>query len=568
MTNNQLLQIGLHLLALLVCVKPLGWYMARVYEGKNCGLDAVIGPVERFIYRICRIQPGQEMDWKQYLSAMLMLNLLLFLSVYAVQKLQWYFPFNPAHFSALSPDLAFNIAAAFTASADWQPYSGESSISYFNQMTALTIAKFLAAGTGMSLLAAFIRGIHRHESTGLGNFWVDLVKSILYILLPLAFLFAVFFSSQGVIQNFKPYEKISLLQPAAGQTEQIIPMGPVASSLAAEQLTVNGGGYFGVGNAHPYQNPNPLTNFMEMLAMMLIPAAFCYTFGMMVGDKRQGWAILLAMLLIYIPCVYAGVRAEQAGNPAFAHLQLSSSENMEGKETRFGIVNSAMWGAAASATASGSNNAMLDSFTPIGGLVALWLIHTGEIVFGGAGSGLYGMLTVVIIAVFIAGLMIGRQPEYLGKKIDEFEMKMAAFAILIMPMLVLILTAIAVVLPAGKSAAGNPGAHGFTEILFAFTSMVNTNGGSMSGLNANTPFYNLAGGMAMMAGRYWVAIPTLALAGSLARKRKKAMDGGSLHTYTPLFVIMLVCVSLIIGALTFFPALSLGPIAEYLMMRA
>jgi K+-transporting ATPase ATPase A chain len=592
MTAQNLIYVLIYLFSILILVMPLGWYMAQVYEGKSCGLDKILRPLEHLIYRICGVNPDQEMGWKTYLIAMLLLNLVVLLAIYIMVRLQLLLPLNPQHFAAISPALAFNIAAGFTASADWQAYSGESALSYFNQMTTLTVVKFIAAGTGMSLLIAFIRGIVRRETVGLGNFWVDLTRSILYILLPLSFLFAIFLTSQGVIQNLNPYQKIDLLQPLSYQqvvtdntgqpvkdshgqaqtktitlTQQTIPMGPVASSLAIEQFAVNGGGFFNVNNAHPFENPNPLTNFFEMLAMIIIPAAFCYTFGVMVKDKRQGWAILAAMLLIYIPCLCFDVSLEQAGNPLLTHnTNLLSGGNMEGKETRFGIVGSSIYAAAATATASGSNNMMIDSFTPLGILISLWLMHTGEVVFGGVGSGLYGMLMLVILTVFIAGLMVGRSPEYLGKKIDGFEMKMVVFSVLIMPVLVLFFTALAVVLPAGVSVIGNPGAHGFTEILYTFTSMVSTNGGEMAGLNSNTTFYNILGGFTMLFGRYWVAIPVLAIAGSLALKRVKPPNLGTLPTHSFFFVFLLVGVITILGALTFFPALALGPIAEYLFL--
>ncbi len=578
MTGNAELQIALFLIVLLVCAIPLGSYMHKVYAGLPCRLVRFLGPIERFIYRICQIDPTNEMTWKKYLSAMLIFNTLVFLFIYLFMRLQHFLPLNPQHFPGLTPDLAFNIATSFTASADWQAYSGESTMSYLNQMLALSTAKFIAGGTGMCLAVAFMRGIARHEGETLGNFWSDMTRSILYILLPLSFIFALFFTSQGVIQNFKPYISVKVLQPftynQADVTEQVLPMGPVASSLAIEQLSVNGGGYFGVNNAHPFENPTPATNFVELIAMILIPVAFCLTFGWMVNDKRQGWAILIAMLIIFIPCIIACNAFEQAGNPALIKAGVNSKPindsypagNMEGKETRFGIVNSSLWQSTATATACGSNNAIVESFTPLGGLISLWLMHTGEVVFGGAGSGLYGMLMLVIVTVFIAGLMVGRRPEYLGKKIETYEMKMASLAVLIMPIGVLLFTAVSVLVKPGLDAIGNPGPHGFTEVLYAFTSLVNTNGSSMAGLNANSPYYNSIGGIAVLIGRYWSAIPTLAIAGSLVRKRITPANSGTLMTYTPLFIVMVACVSTIIGALTFFPALSLGPVVEHLLL--
>jgi K+-transporting ATPase ATPase A chain len=598
-TEIGIFQIGLYLLILLILVKPLGWYMARVYEGKPCGLNQIGGPCERFIYRVSGIKPEQEMDWKNYLFAMLFFNLLGLLAVYALQRLQFYLPLNPQRFSAVTPQLAFNTATSFASNTNWQSYSGETTMSYFTQMMALTVQNFLSAATGMSLLMALIRGIAKYETTNLGNFWVDTIRGTLYILLPLSFVFAIILTSQGVIQNFKPYQKVNLVQAisypqplidslgqpikdAAGNPkteiksvfEQVIPMGPVASQIAIKQLGTNGGGFFNTNSAHPFENPTPLTNFLEMLAILLIPAALCYTYGTMINDKRQGWAILIAMFIIFIPFISVAVMAEQKGNPAFTHMGIDQTPqynrypggNMEGKETRFGIVNSALWAAATTAASNGSVNAMHDSFTPLGGLVPLWMMHLGEVIFGGVGSGLYGMIMLVIITVFVAGLMVGRTPEYLGKKIEPYEMKMAAVAVLVMPLIVLLFTAIGSVTEMGVSSIANPGAHGFSEILYAFTSMGNNNGSAFAGLSANTPFYNIVGGIAMLISRYWIAIPVLAIAGSLARKKVIPNSSGTLATHTPLFIILLVSVTMILGALSFLPALALGPIAEQLML--
>lgn len=450
-------------------------------------------------------------------------------------------------------------------------------------MTALTVQNFVSAATGMSLLVALIRGLVRHETNILGNFWVDMVRGVLYILLPLSFVLAVVLSSQGVMQNFKPYQKITLMQPISYQqmvkdakgndtmetvkvNEQIIPMGPVASQIAIKQLGTNGGGFFNTNSAHPFENPTPLTNFLEMLSILLIPAALCYTFGVMVKDKRQGWAIFLAMFILFVPSAFATVWAEQSGNPVFTHLGASSAANMEGKEARFGIVNSALWATATTATSNGSVNSMHDSFTPLGGLIPLWLMHLGEVVFGGVGSGLYGMLMLVVITVFVAGLMVGRTPEYLGKKIEAYEMKMASVAVLLMPLFALLLTAIASVTQMGVSSIANPGAHGLTEILYAFTSMTNNNGSAFAGLNANTSFYNVAGGLVMLLLRYGIAIPVLAIAGSLVQKKIVPGSSGTLQTHTLLFIILLIGVTSVLGALTFFPVLALGPIVEHLML--
>jgi len=598
-TENGFAQFILYLLLLLLCVKPLGWYMACVYENKPCLLDRVMGPFERLIYRCCGIHPEQEMDWKNYLAAMLFFNVLGLFAVYIVQRLQVYLPLNPQAFPAVSPDLAFNTAASFVTNTNWQAYGGESTLSYCTQMLALTVQNFLSAATGMALLVALIRSLARHETTDLGNFWVDIVRSTLYILFPLAFVLAIALASLGTIQNFKPYQNVALIQPISYQQavtdkagnpikdekgnpkmetvsaqEQVIPMGPVASQIAIKQLGTNGGGFFNTNSSYPYENPTPLTNLLEMLAILLIPAALCYTFGMMVNDRRQGLALLIAMLFIFIPLAFFTIVAEQKGNPAFTqmgidqrpHHHTSTGGNMEGKEVRFGIMNSAFWAAATTATSNGSVNSMHDSFTPLGGLIPLWLMHLGEVVFGGVGSGLYGMLMLVIITVFVAGLMVGRTPEYLGKKIEPYEMKMATIGVLVMPLIVLFFTAIACVIKAGTSAIANPGAHGLTEILYAFTSMTNNNGSAFAGLNANTPFYNILGGIAILIGRYWIAIPALAMAGSLARKKIVPSGLGTLPTHTFLFIILLISVVIVLGALTFFPALALGPVVEYLML--
>lgn len=580
LTGIGILQIVFYLITVLVFVKPLGLYMARVYEHKTCGLDRLGAPLERFLYRFCGIQPQQEMDWKKYLAAMLIFNFFGMLTVYAIQRFQFYLPLNPQGFSAPAADLAFNTAASYVTNTNWQSYGGETTMSYCTQMLALTVQNFLSAATGMSLLAAFIRGLTRHEGNHLGNFWVDTIRGTLYILLPLALLLSTLLVSQGVIQNLKPNQKINLLQPTTySQTEttaliqQTIPMGPAASQIAIKQLGTNGGGFFNTNSAHPFENPTPLSNFLEMFALLLIPAALCITFGIMVNDRRQGWSLLAAMYIVFIPFLLMAVISEQKGNPAFTQMGINQTAkaylfpggNMEGKETRFGIINSALWATATTATSNGSVNAMYDSFTPLGGLVPLWMMHLGEVIFGGVGSGLYGMLMLVIITVFVAGLMVGRTPEYLGKKIEPYEMKMASIAVLIMPLIVLFTAAIASVTHVGTSSIGNPGIHGFTEILYAFTSMGNNNGSAFAGLNTNTPFYNILGGFVMLMGRYWIAIPALAIAGSLVRKKIIPHHAGTLATHTPLFIVLLVSVTIILGALSFLPALALGPIVEHLM---
>lgn len=582
MTNNGLLQIAVYFFILIACIKPLGWYMAQIYENKPCGMNVILKPFEMFIYRLCGIQPEQEMDWKKYLYALLILSIVGFLIVYGLQRLQYYLPLNPQHFTAVSPSISFNTAASFITNTDWQAYSGEKSLSYLTQTLALTVQNFLSAAAGMALLMALIRGITRYETKNLGNFWVDTVRGILYILLPLALILAVALSATGVIQNFKPYQTISLLQPIQYQppslespkviiTEQVIPMGPVASQVAIKQLGTNGGGFFNTNSAHPFENPTPISNFLEMLAILLIPAALCYTFGLMVKDKRQGWTLFFAMFILFIPILFATLYFEQVGNPALSALNIDQTAksdifaggNMEGKETRFGIVNSSLWAIATTATSNGSVNSMHDSFMPMGGMGTIWLMHLGEIVFGGVGTGISGMLMMVMITVFVAGLMVGRTPEYLGKKIEPFEMKMVTLAVLIMPLVVLILTAIASVTAMGTSSVTNPRSHGFSQILYAFTSMGNNNGSAFAGLDATTPFYTIAGGIEMMLLRFWLAIVMLAVAGSLASKKLIPKNAGTLPTDNALFVILLMGVCCILGALTFFPTLALGPIAEY-----
>jgi K+-transporting ATPase ATPase A chain len=564
-TEIGLFQIIFFLLILVILIKPLGWYMAEVYEGKGA-LTRFGKPLELVIYRLCGIKANQEMDWKAYLLAMLVFNLGGLLAVYILQRLQFYLPLNPQGFSAPSSHLAFNTAASYVSNSNWQSYSGETTMSYLTQMLALTTQNFLSAATGMSLLIALIRSIVSYETKNLGNFWVDTVRGILYILLPLSFIFALILVSQGVIQNLQPNTKITLLQPSGTITEQTIPMGPVASQIAIKQLGTNGGGFFNVNSAHPFENPTPLTNFLEMLAILLIPASLCYSFGLLVKDKRQGWALLIAMGVVFIPFSIFAVMAEQTGNPAVIAMGVEPTGNMEGKETRFGIVSSALWTVATTAASNGSVNSMLDSYTPLGGLVPLWMMQLGEVIFGGVGSGLYAMLMLVIITVFVAGLMVGRTPEYLGKKIEPYEMKMASIAVLIMPLIVLLSTAIASVTKAGLSSIANPGMHGFSEMLYAFTSMGNNNGSAFAGLNANTPFYNLSGGLIMLISRYWIAIPVLAIAGSLARKKIIPKSSGTLATHSPLFIILLISVMMLIGALSFLPALALGPIVEQLIL--
>ena len=463
--------------------------------------------------------------------------------VYALLRLQHLLPWNPQGFSGVEPHTAFNIAVSFATNTNWQNYGGETTLSYFTQMAGLTVQNFVSAASGMAVLVALARGLTSRNTDRIGNFWVDMVRSTVYILLPLSILLTIVLASQGVIQNLDPYHQVP-------DSQLILPMGPAASQIAIKQLGTNGGGFFNVNSAHPFENPTPLSNFSQMLAILLIPAALCYTFGRMVNDRRQGWALLAAMLILFVPFLLITIQAEQG--------------NMEGKEVRFGALNSALWAVATTAASNGSVNAMHDSFTAVGGLVPMFLMQLGEVVFGGVGSGLYGMIIFAIIAVFIAGLMVGRTPEYLGKKIEAFEMKMASIAILVPPLCVLVGTAIAVVTPMGVSGLQDRGPHGFSEILYAFTSMGNNNGSAFAGFGANNPLVNFTGGLAMLLARYWVALPVLAIAGSLAQKKIVPAGAGTLPTHTPLFVALLAGTVLIVGALAFIPALALGPIAEAL----
>lgn len=579
MNWNNVIQGFIFLATVILLAKPLGTYMARVYEGKPTGLHVVLEPVERWIYRLSGIYPETGMSWKGYAVAMMLFNGIGIAVVYALQRLQAYLPLNPMFMPGVAPDLAFNTAVSFATNTNWQSYGGETTLSYLTQMVGLTMQNFVSAASGMAVLVALIRGFIQKKAETIGNFWVDLVRTTLYILIPLSMILAIFLVSQGVVQTFKPYEKVTLLQPVmdgngAVVQEQVLALGPAASQVAIKQLGTNGGGFFNVNSAHPFENPTPVSNFLEVIAIILIPAALCYTFGYMVRDKRQGWALLAVMLIIFIPCLWSCISFEQQGNPLLSSLGIDQKAtafqpggNMEGKEARFGIVDSAIWAVTTTAVSNGSVNSMHDSYTPLGGLIPMWLMQLGEVVFGGAGSGLYGMIAFAIVAVFIAGLMIGRTPEYLGKKIEAFEMKMASLMILIPPALVLIGTAVAVILPQARASVFNPGPHGFSEVLYAFSSAANNNGSAFGGLSANTPFYNIALGLAMFFARYWLAIPILAVAGSLARKKIVPVSQGTLPTHTPLFILFLAMVVLIVGALTFFPALVLGPIVEHFMLH-
>ncbi len=579
MSLNDFIQAAFFLVAVLLTVKPFGTYMARIYEGSPAGLNVWLAPVERGFYRLCGVKPEEGMSWKTYAFAMILFNILGVLVVYAFQRLQAALPLNPMAMPAVSPDSSFNTAVSFASNTNWQGYGGESTMSYLTQMSALVVQNFVSAATGMAILVAIIRGFIQKQMNTIGNFWVDMVRTVLYILIPLSIVFALALSWQGIPQTFSKSAAATYLQTEKDSngkpvTEQDIALGPVASQISIKQLGSNGGGFYNVNSAHPFENPTPLSNFLEMLAIFLIPIGLCYTFGYMVRDRRQGWAIIAAMFIIFLPCLWFGIQIEQQGNPLLAKLGVDQSAtafqpggNMEGKEARFGIANSAIWAVTTTAIANGSVNSMHDSYMPLSGMIPLWLIQIGEVDFGGVGCGLYGMLGFIIVAVFIAGLMIGRTPEYLGKKIEAFEMKMASLVAVIPHLFILIPTAIAVLTVAGKAGISNPGPHGFSEILYAFSSAAGNNGSAFGGINANTVFYNVMTAISMLFGRYWLAIPMLAIAGSLSAKKIIPTTQGTLPTHTPLFIIFLVMVVLVIGALVFFPALALGPIVEHLMLK-
>jgi K+-transporting ATPase ATPase A chain len=600
MTTVGVARILLVLAVVFALVKPLGAYMARVYMNERTMLDPVLRPLERLFYRWSGVDPNEDMTWQIYSVAILLFTFAGMLLLYAFQRLQAVLPFNPEHMAAVSPDLSLNTAVSFATNTNWQNYGGETTLSYFVQMAGLTVKNFVSAAAGLAVMVALFRGLTRRSARAIGNFWVDLVRSALYILLPLSVVLALLLASQGVVATLSPYKTAALLEPvtydepvtgangrpvldAQGRpktktvqvTEQTIAVGPAASQIAIKQLGTNGGGFFNVNSAHPFENPTPFSNFLELVAILVLPAAVCYTFGVIAGDTRQGWAILAAMTLMFLPLL-AGVEGfEQAGNPLLARLgvdqragPMQSGGNMEGKEVRFGVPDSALWAAATTATSNGSVDSMHDSYTPIGGMVPMVLMHLGEVVYGGIGSGLYDMLVVVILAAFVAGLMVGRTPEYLGKKIEAFEMKMAAVVVLVMPTIVLIGTALAGATPAGRAGAANPGPHGFSEILYAFTSMGNNNGSAFAGINSNTPFYNDVGAVVVWLGRFWEIVPVLAIAGSMAAKKIIPAGPGTLPTHTGQFVLWLAAVTVIIGALSFLPALALGPIVEHFLLRA
>ncbi len=577
MTTFAWLQLGGYLALLVGLGLPLGHYMARVYTGEARLTQRVLGPVERGFYRLLGIDPGREMGWREYTLAVLAISVVSLVAVYAIQRLQGVLPINPAGLPGVPAFLAFNTAVSFATNTNWQSYGGETTLSHLTQMLALTVQNFVSAAVGMAVLAALIRGLTRRTASTIGNAWVDITRSVLYILLPLAVVLSLLLVSQGVVQTMAASKEITLVQPFQADSSlistQVVAVGPAASQVAIKQLGTNGGGFFNVNSAHPLENPTPFSNLLEVLAILLIPAALCFTFGRMAKDDRQGWAIFVAMALMFVALTIPTMAAEQTGNPALTAAgadqvvtALQPGGNMEGKEVRFGPVGSSLWATATTSASNGSVNAMHDSFTPLGGLWPLWLMQLGEVVFGGVGSGLYGMLIFAILAVFIAGLMVGRTPEYLGKKIEAREVTLSALIVLLPSALLLIGTAIAVVLPSATASIANPGPHGFTEVLYAFSSASNNNGSAFAGLNANTPFFNLALGIAMFISRFWIIVPTLAIAGSLAAKKSVPPGLGTLPTHTPLFVALLIGTVLLVGALAHLPGLALGPIVEHLML--
>jgi K+-transporting ATPase ATPase A chain len=579
MNLHALLQYCCFLGLLLLLSWPLGLYAARVYQGRPCGLDAVLGPLERLCYRLSGINASREMDWKTYALALTVFSALGLLAVYGLERFQAVLPLNPLGLPGVDPFTAINTAVSFATNTNWQAYSGETTMSILTQMLGLAVQNFLSAATGMAVAAAVIRGLARHETATIGNFWYDLTRSVLYILLPLSLVLAMTLIWQGVPQTLTGQVEAAWLDPApsdaaqsSGAAPQDVPparqtivLGPVASQVAIKQLGTNGGGYYNTNSAHPFENPTPLTNLLEMLAILLIPAAFCHTFGAMLGDRRQGLALLAAMTILFAGLTLATVAAESTPNPALAGLGVETAPSLEGKETRFGPAGSALWAAATTAASNGSVNAMHDSFSPLGGLWPMLLMQLGEVVYGGVGSGLYGMLVFAVVTVFVAGLMVGRTPEYCGKKIEPFETWVAAVIILIPPFVCLAGTALACLL-GPPQALSNPGPHGFSQVLYAFSSMGNNNGSAFAGLTASSPFWTVAGAVAMFVSRFWLIIPVLALAGSLARKKRLPQGPGSLPTHGPIFVVLLMAVVLVVGALTFVPALALGPVAEHLAL--
>ncbi|MBV8464943.1 MAG: potassium-transporting ATPase subunit KdpA [Burkholderiales bacterium] len=596
--SNAFIQIGLYALVILLLTKPVGAYMAKIFGGDVPAFARPLRPFERLLYKLFGVDEADEMGWKSYAIALLLFNVLGALAVYALNRVQGMLPLNPQHFGAVSPDDSFNNAISFVTNTNWQSYTPEQTMSYLTQMLAFTVQNFLSAASGIAVVIAMIRGFARHSAKTIGNFWVDMTRSVLYILLPGSVVLATLLMGQGVTQNFDAYRDIKTVEVTAYQEPkldqagqpvkddkgnpvmvdkttqtQTLALGPVASQEAIKMLGTNGGGFYNANSAHPYENPTPFANFLQMIAIFIIPAGLCYTFGAMVGDRRQGWAIFATMGIVFLLFVGFCTWAEQKGNPAIAALgvdqhasALQAGGNMEGKETRFGIVASSLFVTITTSASCGAVNSTHDSLTPLGGLVPMWLIQLGEVIFGGVGSGLYTMLVYAIIAVFISGLMIGRTPEYVGKKLEAFDIKMASVVILITPFLVLAGTAIAVSVQAGIAGIANSGAHGFSEILYAFSSASNNNGSAFAGLSANTPFYNVALAVAMFFGRFWPMVACLAIGGHLAAKKKIEASVGTMPTHGPLFVVLLIGTVILVGALTYVPALALGPVVEHLQM--
>jgi K+-transporting ATPase ATPase A chain len=569
--SNSVIQLGAYFLLVTAISVPLGLYMARVFSNERTFLDPVLGPIERLIYKICGIDPAVEMGWAGYAISMLAFSLISMIFLYALQRLQYYLPLNPQGLAGVPPGLAFNTAASFTTNTNWQAYSGEQTLSYLTQMVGLTSHNFLSAAAGVAMAAAVIRGFARRSAKTIGNFWVDLTRTTLWVLMPLSLVFALFLVWQGVPDNFSPYVNAKTLEGAT----QTIAEGPVASQEIIKELGTNGGGFMNANSAHPYENPTPLTNLLEMLAIFSIGAGLTHTFGKMVGDRRQGWALFAVMSILFLSGAAPAIWAEQHGNPQFSAMGIDqhasasqSGGNMEGKEVRYGIVESAMWATVTTDTSCGAVNSMHDSYTPLGGLVPMIDMQLGEVIFGGVGSGLYGIIVMAVLAVFIAGLMVGRTPEYLGKKIEAREMKLAMLYVLIFPAVILIPTSLATVLPAGLSSMSNPGPHGFSQVLYAYTEAGANNGSAFGGLNANTNFFNVTIAIVMLLGRFMMAIPALAIAGSVAAKKSTAASAGTFPTDGAPFVLLLIGVIIIVGALTFFCADALGPIVEQLLMSA
>jgi len=558
MTTLDIIQVILFFAIVIGLTPVLGNYMYKVFTGKKHIMLPVFGWLEKLVYRFIRSGPDEETNWKTYTFNLLMFNLTGFVFVFLIQLFQSYLPLNPAHLSNVSWHSAFNTSVSFMTNTNWQGYAGETTLSYFIQMIGLTVQNFVSAATGIAVLLALTRGISRKATDKIGNFWSDLTRSVLYVLLPLSIFLAILLAGQGVVQNFKSYENVQTLEGA----HQVIPMGPAASQIAIKQLGSNGGGFFNANSAHPFENPTPFSNFLELLAILLIPASLTFSYGKMVGSSRQGWAIFSAMFILLLAGLSISLYAEYSANPILGHLPL-----MEGKETRFGITNSVLWSTTTTAVSSGSVNAMHDSLSPLTGMVAMLNIMLGEVIFGGVGAGLYGMVIFIILTVFIAGLMVGRSPEYLGKKIESFEVQMSMIAVLAPGFVILIFTAWASVFSGGLTGLTNAGPHGFSEILYAYSSAAGNNGSAFAGLNANTLFYNLTLAFGMLIGRFGVIIPVLAIAGNLAKKKITPPSAGTFHTDNLLFIFLLIAVIIIVGGLTFFPALSLGPVIEHLLMN-